>query len=145
MPARHVRLHVQAAVDAPNLSGDVSGGVGSQEMDDSGYLLRLSEAPERNLRPEPVQHLLRHAVEHLRRGVARRDRVYGQPDPVSLTGALQLHGGPPGKGLGEPEQPRLGGGVVTWPMPPVSPMTEEIITMRPLPRSSMCSRAAWER
>src|SRR4051794_35215555 len=105
-------LHVQPAVDAPDLTGDVGGGVGRQEVHDAGDLLRFPEPAERDLRPQPVQDLLRNAVEHLGRGVAGGDGVDGHPEPVGLPGPLQLHRGLAGERFGEPEQPRLGRRVV---------------------------------
>jgi hypothetical protein len=38
--------HVQAAVDAPHLSGDVGGGVGGEEMDDARNLFGRPSRPE---------------------------------------------------------------------------------------------------
>src|SRR4051794_40437389 len=96
-----LRLHVQAAVDAPDLSSDVGRGVRGEEVDDAGDLLGLAEPPERDLRPEGVQDLVRDAAQHLRRGVARGHGVDGDPEPVGLAGPLDLHRGLPGEGLGQ--------------------------------------------
>src|SRR5450759_3338959 len=56
----HVRqLHVQAAVDAPDLAGDVRGRVRGQEVDHACDLVGTAQPADRNLRPDLVQHLLR--------------------------------------------------------------------------------------
>src|SRR4051812_26676655 len=57
-PAVGGRSHVQAAVDAPHLAGDVRRGVRRQEVHHPGHLLGLSEPPERDLRPQAVEDLL---------------------------------------------------------------------------------------
>ena len=43
--------HVHAAVDAPDLAGDVGGGVGGEEVHDPGDLLGPAEPAQRDLRP----------------------------------------------------------------------------------------------
>src|SRR5215211_8586726 len=94
--------HVQSAVDAVDLPGDVPRvGVG-QELDHPGDLLRLAEAAHRDLGDHPAQGLLGHGRDHLSGDEARRHRVHRDP----LTRRLQ------GQAVGQPEQPRLGRGVV---------------------------------
>src|SRR5215471_1568322 len=80
---RLLRSHVQAAVDGPDLPGDIGGLVGRQEADDPGDLLRLPETAQRDLAPDPVHHLVGDGGHHVGRDVAGRDRVDGQPDPVA--------------------------------------------------------------
>jgi len=48
-----------------------------------------------------------------------------------------------GEALGETEQTGLGRGIVRLSTLPVSPMTELMLTIRPDPRSIMCSRTAF--
>src|SRR5689334_4087147 len=74
--------HVHAAVDGPDLPGDVGGLVGRQEADHPGDLLRPPQPAQRDLRPHPVQRLVGHAGHHVGRDIAGSDRVHGQPDPV---------------------------------------------------------------
>src|SRR3712207_1112791 len=58
-------LHVHAAVDAPDLTGDVGRRVSGEEVDDAGDLLRLSQPTDRDPGLEALQHLLRDALDHL--------------------------------------------------------------------------------
>src|SRR5215467_14095460 len=108
------RSHVQAAVDGPDLPGDVGGLVGRQEGDHPGDLLRLPEAAQRDLRAHPVQRLLGHGGEHVGGDEPGRDRVDGQPDPVAgrLARPVELEDRLLGQRLREAEQPGLGRGVV---------------------------------
>src|SRR5215469_5913972 len=76
------RSHVQAAVDGPDLPGDVGGLVGGQEADDPGDLLRPAQAADRYLRADPVQHLVGDGGDHVGGDKAGRDGVDRQPDPV---------------------------------------------------------------
>src|SRR3954454_21117856 len=77
-----VRLHVQAAVDSPDLACDVGRRVGGEEVDDAGDLLRLPEPAERDLRPQSAEHLVRYGVQHLGSGVPRGHGVDGDAEPV---------------------------------------------------------------
>src|SRR5918997_6509283 len=115
LPTAPGRLHVQAAVDAPDLTGDVAGGVRGEEVHDPGDLLRLAQPADRDLGLEALEHLLRHALEHLGGGVARRHGVDRDAQPVGLAGALHLHRGLPGQRLRQAQQPGLGRGVVGLP------------------------------
>jgi hypothetical protein len=56
-------LRVQAAVDGPDLPGDVRGGMRGQEVDDAGNSSGFPSPSERDLRPERVEDLLRNAVD----------------------------------------------------------------------------------
>src|ERR1017187_8023669 len=75
--------HVEAAVDPPRLAGDVPGGVGGEEVDDSRDLLRLRETAHGDLGPDLLQRLLRHRFEHLRGDEARGDGVDRDADAVA--------------------------------------------------------------
>jgi hypothetical protein len=79
---RAYSLHVQSAVDAPDLAGDVRGRICSQEVDDAGDLLRTAQPAHRDLRPDLVQHLVRDVLEHLGRHEAGSHRVHGDTDAV---------------------------------------------------------------
>src|SRR6516162_11350694 len=107
-------LHVEAAVDGPDLPGDISGGVGGQEADHPGDLLGLAEPADRDLGPDLVQYLVRDGSQHSGGDEAGGDCVDGQPDAVP-DGPLcpaDLEDGLAGQRLGQPEQAGLGGGVV---------------------------------
>src|SRR5918998_6497357 len=108
-------LHFQAAVDAPDLPGDVAGRVRGEEVHDAGDLLGLAEPAERDLALEVVEHLVRHRPEHLGGGVARCHGVDGDAQPVGLAGALHLHGGLAGQRLRQAQETGLGRGVVRLP------------------------------
>src|SRR6516165_9812665 len=84
--------HVQAAVDGPDLAGDVSGLIRCQEADHPCDLARIAEPPHRNLAADAVQHLVRDGAEHVRRDVAGRHRVHGEPGTVTdrVPGPAQL-------------------------------------------------------
>src|SRR5512144_1470023 len=56
--------HLHAAVDGPHLTGDVARGVGREEVHDARHLVGATEPGERDLRPDLVEHLLRHAPDH---------------------------------------------------------------------------------
>src|SRR5436190_11909058 len=103
------RSHVHAAVDGPDLPGDVGGLVGRQEADHPGDLLRLPEPAQRDLLAYPVQCLLGHLGHHVGGDVAGGDRVDGQPDPVAhrLVGPVELEDRLLGQRLCEAEQPGL--------------------------------------
>src|SRR5918998_164398 len=105
-------LHVKAAVDAPDLPGDVAGRVRGEEVHDAGDLLGLAQPADRGLGLELIDHLVRHRPEHLGCGVAGRDGVDGDAQPVGLAGALHLHGGLAGQRLRQAQEPGLGRGVV---------------------------------
>src|SRR5450631_2140713 len=47
------QLHVQAAVDSPDLTGDVGRRVGGQEVDHPRDLLRMTQPAHRDRRPDP--------------------------------------------------------------------------------------------
>src|SRR5208282_1017615 len=47
-------LHVHSAVDSPYLSGDVGGGVGGKEVNDTCDLFRPAQSPHRDLPLDPV-------------------------------------------------------------------------------------------
>src|SRR6516165_12678864 len=51
-------LHVEAAVDGPDLASDVGGFVRRQEADHAGNLLWPAQAADRNLAQNPVEHLV---------------------------------------------------------------------------------------
>src|SRR6266851_4111696 len=106
--------HVQAAVDGPDLPGDVGGRVGRQKADHPGDLLGRAEPADRDLGPDPVQHLVRDGGHHVGGDVARGDRVDGQPDPVPgrTLRPAELEDNLASQGLGQPEQAGLGRGVV---------------------------------
>src|SRR6516165_4908786 len=106
--------HVQAAVDGPDLAGDVRGLVGGEEADGAGDLLRPGKPAQRNLLPDPLQRPFRHGGHHVRGDVTGSDRVDGQPDalPRGATGPLDLEDRLLGQRFGQAEQPRLGCGVV---------------------------------
>src|SRR6476646_11581687 len=53
------RSHVHATVDAPHLSGDVGGGVGGQEVDNTGDFLGPAGPTHGNLAGQLRRHLLR--------------------------------------------------------------------------------------
>src|SRR5215204_2606812 len=94
--------HVQPAVDPVHLPGDVPRlGVG-EELDHPGDLLRLPQPADRNGGDHLVEDLLGHGRDHLGGDEPGRDRVDRDP----LAGRLK------GQAVGQPEQARLGGGVV---------------------------------
>src|ERR1039457_640761 len=76
-------LHVQAAVDPPDLAGDIPGGVGGEKVDNTRNLFRLRDTAHGNLGPDLVKNFLRYPLEHLRGDVARGDRVDRDADPVA--------------------------------------------------------------
>src|SRR5690242_15044581 len=108
------RSHVHAAVDGPDLPGDIGGLVGRQEADHPGDLVGPAEPAQRDLLAYPVQSLLGHLGHHVGGDVAGGDRVDGQPDPVAhrLVVPAQLEDRLFGHRLRESEQAGLGGGVV---------------------------------
>src|SRR6476619_5982352 len=59
-------LHVHAAVDGEHLPRDVARLVLGEELHHAGDLLGAAEARHRDLRPDLVEHLLRHRLDHLR-------------------------------------------------------------------------------
>src|SRR5450759_3767526 len=107
-------LHVKAAVDAPDLAGDVCGGVRGQEVDYAGDLFGMAQPADRNGRLDLVQHLFRDVLEHLGGDEAGRHCVHGDADAVLFK--------PPcpgederrllGEGLGQAEHAGLGRSVV---------------------------------
>src|SRR3712207_2191762 len=105
-------LHVQAAVDAPDLPGDVAGRVRGEEVHDAGDLLGLAQPADRGLGLELVDDLVRHRPAPLGCRVAGRDGVDGDAQPAGLAGALHLVSGLAGQRLGQAQQPGLGRGVV---------------------------------
>src|SRR6202046_1751960 len=109
--------HIQAAVDPPHLAGDVSGGVGGEEVDDARDLLRLGETAHRDLGLDPLKQFLRHRLAHLRGDVARRGRVDREADAVvaELSRARQLELRLAGEGLRQAEEARLRRRVVRLP------------------------------
>src|SRR6185295_9914309 len=112
---RWVLLHVQAAVDAPDLAGDVTRRVRGQEVHDARDLLGLSEASERDLADDLLEQLGRDVLEHLGGDEPGGHRVHGEPDPVGIREPPRLgeqEGGLAREGLGEAEEPRLGRRVV---------------------------------
>src|SRR5215468_9642753 len=113
-PAGDRRSHVHAAVDGPDLPGDVRGLVGGQEADHPGDLFRLPEPAQRNLAADPVHHLVGNGGHHVGGDVAGGDRVHGQPDAVTgrALRPVELEHRLLGQRLGQPEQPGFGGGVV---------------------------------
>src|SRR5580658_6139633 len=113
-PLRCRTSHVQAAVDGPDLPGDVRGLVRRQEADHPGDFFGLPEPAHRYLPAQPVQHLVRDGGHHVGRDVPGRDRVDGQPDPVTdrALRPAELEHRLPGQRLGQPEQARLRRGVV---------------------------------
>src|SRR5215469_7271549 len=106
--------HVQAAVDGPYLAGDVGGVIGGEEPDHPRDLLGLAQPAHRNLAPDLVQHLVRDGGQHVRGDKAGRDRVDGQPDPISRRALRpgELEDGLFGQRLGQSEQAGLGRRVV---------------------------------
>jgi hypothetical protein len=108
------RAKASAAVDGPDLAGDVAGGVGGQEVHDAGDLLRAPQAPQRDLTADAVEDLLGHRLEHLRLDEARRDGVDGEADlvAVELVGLLEGERGLPGQRRREAEEAGLRRGVV---------------------------------
>src|SRR5215469_474035 len=109
-----VSSHVQAAVDGPDLAGDVSGLVRGEEADRPCDLLRLAQPANRDLLLDPDQYLVRDRGQHVGGDEAGGDRVDGEPDPLSGVQAcpLELEDRLFGQRLGQPEQTRLGRGVV---------------------------------
>src|SRR4051794_24182783 len=89
MRGRHDRafnprwLHLHAAVDSPDLAGDVGGGVLAEEVDDARDLLGLAQAPERDLPLDHVEHLLGHGRHHLGVDVAGATVLTVSPAPPS--------------------------------------------------------------
>src|SRR5580704_1596668 len=75
--------HIQAAVDRPDLPGDVGRLVSGQEADDTGDLLRPAEPADGNLPLDPIEHLIRDRRHHVRGDVARRHRIHRHADPVT--------------------------------------------------------------
>src|ERR1700756_1970414 len=73
--------HVEAAVDSPNLAGDVRGGVGGKEVNHPRNLLRLAETTDRNLAGDLRDHLLGHRRDHLRANEAGGNGIDGKPNP----------------------------------------------------------------
>ena len=111
---RLLRSHVHAAVDGPDLPGDVGGLVGRQEADHSGDLLGLPEPSLVDLAADPVHHLVRDGGDHVGGDVAGGDRVDGRARSRHQPGAVpvELEDRLLGQRLGQAEQPGLGGGVV---------------------------------
>src|ERR1700694_5002026 len=79
-------LHVQAAVDAPHLSGDVGGGVGGEEMDDARNLFGAAQPTRGDLGGELRDNLLRHRRDPFGGDQAGGHRV--DRDADSVVGAL---------------------------------------------------------
>src|SRR6266542_6639042 len=83
--------HVPAAVDGPDLAGDVGTLVGGEEADSPCDVVRTAEPAQRHLRPDAFEHLLRDGGQHVGRDEARRHGVHGQPDSVTRqAGPLEL-------------------------------------------------------
>src|SRR5579871_2665369 len=106
--------HVQAAVDGPDLAGDVGRLVGGEEADGAGDLLRPGQPAKRDLLPDPLQRPFRHGGHHVGGHISGGDRVDGQPDTLTRSAACppDLEDGLLGQRLGQAEQPGLGRGVV---------------------------------
>src|SRR5215475_5265261 len=106
--------HVQAAVDGPDLPGDIGGLVSGQEADHPGDFLRLAEASHGYLRANPVEHLVGNGGEHVRGDKAGCDGVDRQPDSVTHRAlrTAELEDSLLRQCLRQPEQARLGRGVV---------------------------------
>src|SRR5258708_13368460 len=68
--------HIQAAVDRPDLAGDIGGLVGRQEADDAGDLRRPAHPANRNLPPDPIEPLARAPPHHV-----SADEPPGHPPP----------------------------------------------------------------
>src|SRR5450631_1317933 len=107
-------LHVQAAVDAPDLAGDVRGGVSGQEVDHAGDFFGMAQPADRDGRLDPVEHLFGDVLEHLGGHEARGHGVHGDADPVFFKPARpgEDEGCLLGEGLGQAEHAGLGRGVV---------------------------------
>src|SRR5579859_1735710 len=71
--------HVQAAVDGPDLPGDVRRFVSGQERDHPRDLLRLAQPADRYLAAYPVQHLVRDGGQHVGGDVSGGHAVDRQP------------------------------------------------------------------
>src|ERR1039457_4345769 len=109
--------HVQAAVDGPDLPGDVGRLIGRQEGDHAGDLVRPAEPADRDLAADPVNDLLRDRSEHVGRDVAGGHGVDGQPDPVAdrPLRTAEMEEGLPGQRLRQAEHAGLGRRVVGLP------------------------------
>src|SRR5271165_5381134 len=139
-------LHVQAAVNGPDLPGDGGGRVCRQETDHPGDLLGRAQAADRDLGPDPVQHLVRDSVHHAGGDEAGHDRIDGQPDtvPDRVLGPAELENSLARQRLGQPQQAGLGGGIVH--LANVAGLADDrghTLMIRPLPQPIMCSTAAW--
>src|ERR1039457_345378 len=93
-------LHVHAAVDGEDVTGDVGGLFGDQELDGVGDVLGLAGAAQRNLGEVLRLHLFGQDPRHIGFNVAGGDGVDGD---VAATHLL-------GEGLGHSDEATLGGG-----------------------------------
>src|SRR4030065_741998 len=118
--------HVQPAVDAQDLPGDVGGFVRGEEPDRRCDLLRRPQAPEGDSpphRPDDLRPLLPPEVLREKRRV-RRARAYAV-DPDFVPGDLA------GDRLGERDHPPLGGGVDRLARAPDAPRLPRHVHARP--------------
>jgi hypothetical protein len=105
-----------------------------------------AEPADWDLGRDLAEDLLGDVLEHLGRDEAGGDGVDGEAHGVVVEalGPGELEARFTREGLRQPEQAGLRRRVVGRPMFPVSPMIEEMLMMRPDPRSTMWGRTAWD-
>src|SRR5262249_45364776 len=101
-PPQERWLHVQAAVDVHDLTGDIGRAVSGEESYHVGDLARRADSGERHLCQEGLARLVGQRGRHVRLHETGRHRVDEDAPPRELARG----------GLGQSDEPRLGRGVV---------------------------------